>query len=131
MCLTIVHFWKNFLMQQILIPSKESKAKDSPLLTNLPFWYVIFEVFTFILFLSLTLTKNCLQTFFLIYTGGTLGLFTGMSILSMVEIAFWVIKISSVYYKEMTKPRKIKMDDLIIIETTIFFQKSICNLEFQ
>ena len=25
--------------------------------------------------------------------GGTLGLFTGMSLLSMVEIVFWVVKI--------------------------------------
>ena len=38
-----------------------------------------------------------------IITGGTLGLFTGMSILSMVEIAFWLLKITFDFFKRHTK----------------------------
>ena len=38
------------------------------------------------------------KTFFLIL-GGALGLFTGMSILSMVEIVFWIAKIPVSFYK--------------------------------
>ena len=38
--------------------------------------------------------------------GGTLGLFTGMSILSMVEIAFWLMKIPSAFYNAMIKKDK-------------------------
>jgi hypothetical protein len=37
--------------------------------------------------------KNCLKLIFLIYffTGGTLGLFAGMSIVSGVEIFMWIL----------------------------------------
>ena len=37
------------------------------------------------------------------FTGGTLGLCTGMSLLSMVEVAFWLMKIPSAFLKGMTK----------------------------
>ena len=37
------------------------------------------------------------------FTGGTLGLFSGMSILSMVEIAYWLMKVPSSFFKAMTK----------------------------
>ena len=32
---------------------------------------------------------------FFLRTGGTLGLFTGMSILSMIEMVFWLAKLPS------------------------------------
>ena len=35
--------------------------------------------------------------------GGTLGLFTGMSILSMAEFVFWMIKIMIAFLKPLVK----------------------------
>jgi hypothetical protein len=43
----------------------------------------------------------CERTFYFYFqkTGGTLGLFTGMSILSMVEIVFWLAKIPAAFFR--------------------------------
>jgi hypothetical protein len=46
-----------------------------------------------------------------LFTGGTLGLCTGMSLLSMVEIAFWLMKIPSAFFKAMTKKPQKKPKD--------------------
>ena len=45
------------------------------------------------------------------FTGGTLGLCTGMSLLSMVEIAFWLMKIPSAFFKATTKKPQKKPKD--------------------
>ena len=36
-------------------------------------------------------------------TGGTLGLFTGMSLLSMIEVVFWMLKITGQSWKQDRK----------------------------
>ena len=37
----------------------------------------------------------------ILFVGGTLGLFTGMSILSMIEIGFWILKCILSYKKPL------------------------------
>ena len=38
--------------------------------------------------------------------GGTLGLFSGMSILSMVEIVYWLMKIPTSFFTAITKKKE-------------------------
>ena len=50
---------------------------------------------------------GCIRLFFL--SGGTLGLFTGMSILSMVEMVFWIFTIPLSYFSRSSQVSKISM----------------------
>ena len=45
--------------------------------------------------------------------GGTLGLFTGMSILSMAEFVFWMIKIMIAFLKPLVKSIRVGCSKLL------------------
>ena len=55
-------------------------------------------------FFSFAQYRTILNSINSYFTGGTLGLFTGMSILSIVEVFYWLIKIlASVRYFKVNK----------------------------
>ena len=62
----------------------------------------------FFLFVLDNLFGKCSDnyTFSICVTGGTLGLFTGMSILSMVEIMFWLAKMLLAFLQSISKQSK-------------------------
>ena len=46
----------------------------------------------------------------ILFVGGTLGLFTGMSLLSIIEIGFWLAKIPIFLCKKLIRPTKSALD---------------------
>ena len=50
--------------------------------------------------------NNCIQ-----FLGGTLGLFTGMSILSMIEVVFWTLKYILNYLKAVISFKTLREDN--------------------
>ena len=55
-----------------------------------------------------------------IKTGGNVGLFTGMSILSLFEIGFWLVRF---ILRSSGRKKKSKDADAMVKETRIFSQK--------
>ena len=49
--------------------------------------------------LKILITVNVKAMSLIVISGGTIGLFTGMSILSMVEVCFWIYKIITGAFK--------------------------------
>ena len=52
------------------------------------------------------MSEDCLSLGFPYVTGGTLGLFTGMSLLSIIELMYWLLKLMK------------KIKDLIALKIT-------------
>ena len=52
------------------------------------------------------MSENCVSLGFPYVTGGTLGLFTGMSLLSIIELMYWLLKLMK------------KIKDLIALKIT-------------
>ena len=50
---------------------------------------------------------------FIQFLGGTLGLFTGMSILSMIEIVFWTLKYILNYLKAVISFKTLRDDNQV------------------
>ena len=52
------------------------------------------------------MSEDCVSLGFPYFTGGTLGLFTGMSLLSIIELMYWLLKLMK------------KIKDLIALKIT-------------